>query len=259
MQDLSNVIVGARPRVAHLASFGVGKGRPRFFLRVALEVDEQAVAVLVPILAGAPARVARLEGEQAFVVEVGAHAPEQRLLVSVRQEGLEGVAGQEDEPEPLVSQVERARVALDPAYGQTDGLGARPFQHAGDDVQAGHGEPLARDGYCDPAGAASDLEHRSSGLLCESRVERDTRVAAVLPVVVDRIGVLLQVVVVDQRLPPLSVAIAGRAFRRSAPVVLLAPDHRSTTRPDLANASPRRSARLAARGTAWALRESDPS
>src|SRR5215208_139809 len=179
MQDLGDVIVGARSRLAHLASFGVGKGWPRFFLRAGLEVDEQALWVLVPLLAGAPARIAGFEGEEPFVVEVGAHAPEQRLLVGVRHEGLEGIARQEDEPVPLV-EVERARVALDPAYGQTGGLAARHFQHAGDDVQAGHGEPLPRDGYGDPARAAGDLEPRASGLLCERRVESDARIAGVL-------------------------------------------------------------------------------
>src|ERR687889_1385794 len=202
MHDLGDVIVGARSRLAHLASFGVGKGWPRFFFRAGLKVDEQAVWVLVPLLAGAPARVAGFKGEEPFVVEVGAHAPEQRLLVGVRQEGLEGVAGQEDQPKSLLAEVEVTRVAFDPAYGQTGGLAARPFQHAGDDIQAGNGEPLPRDGYGDTARAAGDLEHRAAGLPRERRVESDARVAAVLPVVVDRIGVLLQVVVVDQRLPP---------------------------------------------------------
>src|SRR3712207_8410376 len=44
----------------------------------------------------------------------------------------------------LLVEVESACVALDPAYGQTGGLAARPLQHAGDDVQAGHREPLDR-------------------------------------------------------------------------------------------------------------------
>src|SRR5215208_4373694 len=176
MQDLGDVIVGARSRLAHLASFGVGKGWPRFFLRAGLEVDEQALWVLVPLLAGAPARIAGFEGEEPFVVEVGAHAPEQRLLVGVRQEELEGVARQEDEPEPL-AEAERARVALDPAYRQTGGLAARELQHAGNDVQAGNGEPLPGDGDGDPARAAGDLENRAVGLPREIRVKRDARVA----------------------------------------------------------------------------------
>jgi hypothetical protein len=67
-------------------------------------------------------------------VEVGAPAPEQRLLIGVGREGLEGVARQEDQPKALLAEVEVARVALDPAYGQTGGLAARQFQHAGDDA-----------------------------------------------------------------------------------------------------------------------------
>jgi hypothetical protein len=99
-------------------------------------------------------------------------------------------------------------------------------------------QPLPRDGYGDPARAAGDVEHRAAGLLCERRVERDTRVAAVLPVVVDRIGERLQVVVVNQRLPPERCVSPLVFFRRVAPAVLLAPDHRSMARPDPANASP---------------------
>ena len=173
-----------------------------------------------------------------LVVEVGAHAPEQSLLVVVRQEELEGVARQEDEPEPLV-EVERARVALDPARGHAGGLGlaARHLQHARDDVQTGHGEPLPRDGEGDPARAAGDLEHRAAGLPRERRVEGDSRVAAVPPVVADRIGELLQVVVVDQRPPP-ERRDYGPASRGVAPTVPLPPDHRSTARPAPASASP---------------------
>ena len=50
-------------------------------------------------------------------------------LVGVGQEGLEGVAGQEDQPEPLAVEVEPACVVLDPAYGQAGGLcfKARPL------------------------------------------------------------------------------------------------------------------------------------
>src|ERR687894_826473 len=94
MQDLGDVVVGAAPRLAHLTTVGVGVGRQRLLLRASLQVDEQAVWVLVPALTGAPARVARLEGE----------------------------AGQEDQPEPLAVEVEGARVVLDPAYGQAGGL-----------------------------------------------------------------------------------------------------------------------------------------
>jgi hypothetical protein len=107
---------------------------------------------------------------------MGAHAPEQRLLVSVRQKELEGVARQEDQPEPL-AEFERARIAPDPAYRQTGGLAAREFQHTGDYVQAGNGEPLPGDGDGDPARTAGDLEHRAAGLPRERRVERNARVA----------------------------------------------------------------------------------
>ena len=79
----------------------VGVGRQLLLFRAGLQVDEQAFGVLVPVLADAPARVAAFEGEEPFIVEVG--APEQRLLVGVRQEGLEGFARQEDQPEPLVA------------------------------------------------------------------------------------------------------------------------------------------------------------
>ena len=75
----------------------VGVGRQLLLFRAGLQVDEQAFGVL----ADAPARVAAFEGEEPFIVEVG--APEQRLLVGVRQEGLEGFARQEDQPEPLVA------------------------------------------------------------------------------------------------------------------------------------------------------------
>src|SRR5262249_1809081 len=98
------------------------------FLGAGFEKSKQAfvgqVCAHTLQLPASPARVARLEGEQAFGVQVRAHALQQRLLAGARQKCLESVASHKDQPE-LLAEVERARVALYPAYGQANRFAAR--------------------------------------------------------------------------------------------------------------------------------------
>lgn len=80
----------------------------------------RAVYDRVPIgthLGSCPEQLPRLEGKHARIIEVRSHGVQQRLLVGKGQEPLEGVAGQEDQPEPL-TQAKCARITFDSPYGE---------------------------------------------------------------------------------------------------------------------------------------------
>ena len=92
-----------------------------------------------------------------------AYALQQGCLIGVRQELLERIAGQEDQPE-LVAQVEGARITLHPANRHARRLAARLVQHPRLNVQPGHGKPEPRNRNSHTTGPTRDFQNGPAGL-----------------------------------------------------------------------------------------------
>src|SRR5580765_7029018 len=142
-------------------------------LRAGLKVEEHPFVGFSARFEALPPRVARFEGKQSLVVQVRAHAIQQRLLVGARQKGLEGIAGQKDQAEAL-ARVERARVAYNPARVQIDRFALRPRYHSWNDIQTGDWETQLRNRDADAPGATGEFKRRTTRFMCQRTIESHT-------------------------------------------------------------------------------------
>src|SRR5688572_18816877 len=139
------------------------------------------------------------------------HALYQCRLISIGQKGLKRVAGQKDQAE-LLTKVKRSSVTFHPTRRQTDRFAPRPLYHSWNDIQTSYWEPQLRNRDGDTPSATCKLKHRTTSFLRQRTIERHTGIAGIRQVIVDGVGKLFKIVVVDQYITSSTVRVIVKRY-----------------------------------------------